>query len=66
MRVSRKTAGHADFDCFEEQLREEGNPGWLAYDLRVMFQVVLSSVDSATWRTRRRALLLCLGTAENV
>ena len=31
-------AGHADFDGFEAQLREKGNPSWLAYDLRVMYQ----------------------------
>ena len=31
-------AGHADFDGFEAQLRKTGNPSWLAYDLRVMYQ----------------------------
>jgi uncharacterized protein YbjT (DUF2867 family) len=31
-------AGHADFDGFEAQLRKNGSPSWLAYDLRVMFQ----------------------------
>jgi uncharacterized protein YbjT (DUF2867 family) len=31
-------AGHADFDGFEAQLREKGNPSWLAYDLRTMYQ----------------------------
>ena len=31
-------AGHADFDGFEAQLRKTGNPSWVAYDLRVMFQ----------------------------
>jgi hypothetical protein len=31
-------AGHADFDGFEAQLREKGNPSWLAYDLRVIFR----------------------------
>ena len=31
-------AGHADFDGFEEQLRKTGKPGWLAYDVRVMYQ----------------------------
>jgi len=31
-------AGHADFDGFEAELRKNGSPSWLAYDLRVMFQ----------------------------
>ena len=31
-------AGHGDFDGFEVQLRENGSPSWLAYDLRVMYQ----------------------------
>jgi uncharacterized protein YbjT (DUF2867 family) len=31
-------AGHANFDGFEAQLREKGNPSWLAWDLRIMFQ----------------------------
>ena len=31
-------AGHADFDGFEDQLRKAGKPGWLAYDVRVMYQ----------------------------
>jgi uncharacterized protein YbjT (DUF2867 family) len=30
--------GHANFDAFEEQLRNTGMPSWHAYDLRVMFQ----------------------------
>src|SRR5262249_44010002 len=33
-----KYAGHGNFDAFEAQLRDTGTPGWLAYDLRVMFQ----------------------------
>jgi len=31
-------AGHTDFDGFEAQLRKSGNPSWLAYDVRVMYQ----------------------------
>ena len=53
-------AGPADFDGFEEQLRKTGKPGWLAYDLRVMYQGVVD-VDSATRRTRRRRFAAMLG-----
>jgi uncharacterized protein YbjT (DUF2867 family) len=55
-------AGHADFDGFEAKLREKGSPSWLAYDLRSCTRVS-SSVDSAIQKTRRRALLRCLGTS---
>jgi uncharacterized protein YbjT (DUF2867 family) len=41
-------AGHADFDGFETQLQEKGSPGWLAYDLRVMFQGFVESGFSNT------------------
>jgi len=30
--------GHGNFDAFEEQLRNQGTPSWLAYDLRVMYE----------------------------
>jgi len=41
-------AGHADFDGFEEQLREKGSPSWLAYDLRAMYQGFLERGFSNT------------------
>jgi uncharacterized protein YbjT (DUF2867 family) len=33
-----KYAGHGDFDAFEAQLRQRGQPSWLAHDIRVMFE----------------------------
>ena len=41
-------AGHADFDGFEEQLREKGSRSWLAYDLRAMYQGFLERGFSNT------------------
>jgi hypothetical protein len=61
-------AGDGDFDDFESQLRRTGVPcgiqrlpvGWLT--IFGSCSRVLSSVDSATRRTRRCALLPCSGT----
>lgn len=54
-------AGHADFDGFEAKLREKGSPSWLATTFGSCTRVS-SSVDSATRKTNRRALLHCLDT----
>ena len=52
-------AGHADFDGFEAQLRKTGNPSWVAYDLRVMFQGFIERGFSNTEaQTARFAALL--------
>jgi uncharacterized protein YbjT (DUF2867 family) len=52
-------AGHADFDGFEAQLRKTGNPSWLAYDIRVMFQGFIERGFSNTEaQTARFAALL--------
>jgi uncharacterized protein YbjT (DUF2867 family) len=52
-------AGHGDFDGFETQLRERGLPGWLAYDVRVMYQVFVERGFSNTeHQTARFAVLL--------
>jgi uncharacterized protein YbjT (DUF2867 family) len=52
-------AGHADFDGFEAQLREKGNPSWRAWDLRVTFQGLLERGFSNTEdQTARFAALL--------
>ena len=54
-----KYAGHADFDAFEAQLRKTGDPSWLAYDLRVMFQGFVERGFSHTEsQTARFAALL--------
>jgi uncharacterized protein YbjT (DUF2867 family) len=45
-----------------EEASRAGSPSWPAYDLRAMYQGT-SSVDSATRRTRQRALRSCLGTS---
>lgn len=51
--------GHADFESFEERLRETGKPGWLAYDLRVMYQGFVERGFSNTEdQTARFAALL--------
>jgi uncharacterized protein YbjT (DUF2867 family) len=52
-------AGHADFDGFEAQLRKTGNPSWVAYDLRAMFQGFIERGFSNTEaQTARFAALL--------
>jgi uncharacterized protein YbjT (DUF2867 family) len=54
-----KYAGHGDFDAFEAQLRKTGNPSWLAYDLRVMYQGYVERGFSHTEsQTARFAALL--------
>ena len=51
--------GHADFDGFEAQLRKAGTPGWLAYDLRTMYQGFVERGFSNTEdQTARFAALL--------
>jgi uncharacterized protein YbjT (DUF2867 family) len=52
-------AGHGDFDAFEAQLRKTGNPSWLAYDMRVMYQGYVERGFSHTEsQTARFAALL--------
>ena len=52
-------AGHANFDGFEAQLREKGNPSWLAYEIRVMYQGFVERGFSNTEdQTARFAALL--------
>jgi len=52
-------AGHGDFDGFEAQLRKEGTPNWLAYDLRLMYQSYVERGFSNTEdQTARFAALL--------
>ena len=54
-----KYAGHEDFDAFEDQLRKTGNPSWLAYDLRVMYQgYVERGFTNTESQTARVAALL--------
>ena len=54
-----KYVGHRDFDAFEAQLRKTGNPSWLAYDLRVMYQGYVERGFSHTEsQTARFAALL--------
>ena len=52
-------AGHGDFDGVEAQLRKMGNPSWLAYDLRVMYQdcVELGYCNTEDQTARFAALL---------
>jgi uncharacterized protein YbjT (DUF2867 family) len=38
LRKEVRYAGHDDFDAFEEQVRKNGAPNWLAYQVRSMFQ----------------------------
>jgi hypothetical protein len=50
-----KVHRRANFDAFEEQLREMGTPNWIAYDLRVMFQAY---VERGPQHPRRTSLSL--------
>jgi uncharacterized protein YbjT (DUF2867 family) len=38
LRTEVRYAGHSNFDAFEEQVRKNGAPNWLAYQVRAMFQ----------------------------
>jgi uncharacterized protein YbjT (DUF2867 family) len=38
LRKEVRYAGHDNFDAFEEQVRKNGTPSWLAYQVRAMFQ----------------------------